>query len=241
MGGVSDWATTASRWRSPHSDLISSLQWGKRNQSSCFKCSRKCRQPRFQLPVLLILSHSEQISLSEHLNCSLIMEKPPPHTVFLCWVQFHASSTAFLAAAQRTAGRRGRSRQGTRVFFRGFWSHSGRQGGQSWTVTEGERGFYVFRPLAPRPSQVRPEGNILPLVGTSSAGWSGPFTEVLWGGLVFAAKWMFLFQRCLRWWTFSISPPPLSIQFPLFLLLPTPFPTVGHQTRSLSSGLLYNL
>lgn len=46
-------------------------------------------------------------------------------------------------------------------------------------------GVYVFKLLDLGPSQVCPEGNILALVGTSSADWSGPFMEVLWGGGLF--------------------------------------------------------
>lgn len=117
-------------------------------------------------------------------------------------------------------------------FFQRGTEGTARVGGQSWTVTEGERGVYVFRLLALSPSQVRPEGNILPLVGTSSACWSGPFMEVLWGGLVFAAKWMFLFQRCLCYWTLSTPrhPPdthtyaPSTPTFLLLLLLTSHFP-----------------
>lgn len=80
------------------------------------------------------------------------------------------------------------------------------------------------------PSQVCPEGNILALVGTSPADWSGPFMEVLWGGLVFAAKWMFLFQRCLRWWTFSIptTPPPPFCFLSHYTLFLFSFAPTGH-------------
>lgn len=137
-------------------------------------------------------------------------------------------------------------------FFQRGTEGTARVGGQSWTVTEGERGVYVFRLLALSPSQVRPEGNILPLVGTSSACWSGPFMEVLWGGLVFAAKWMFLFQRCLCYWTLSTPrhppdthtythtlyphfspPPPVDFPFPLLLLLL--FPSVSPPCSQLTT------